>query len=94
MHTVLNLQTGVEVDALDNETIFDAFSRNGTELPHGCLAGTCAVCLVRIVSGDLEALNPPSELEQHTLQRVGPEDSGYRLSCRARVKGSITFTTL
>lgn len=93
MHTVLNSNTNQEVKAQDAETIFEAFSRNGTELPHGCLAGTCGVCLIKISDESKKNLNSPKTIEQNTIDALDNQNKqNLRLSCRARIHGDIKFS--
>lgn len=78
------------------EILFDALEKQGCELPHGCLAGSCGACRIEIVSGD-ELLSQPSEVEQNTIDSIkvnyarkhGEEflkNKIIRLSCRAKIE--------
>ena len=88
----------------EQDILLDALEKQGVDLPHGCLAGSCGACRIEIIEG-ADNLEPPSDLEQDTVSaiRVNYErkhgaDSAkgktFRLSCRAKVKGDIKFRTL
>ncbi|MBT4791356.1 MAG: (2Fe-2S)-binding protein, partial [Halobacteriovoraceae bacterium] len=88
----------------ENEILLDALERQGKDLPHGCLAGSCGACRIEILSG-AENLLEPSELETNTIDAIrlnyerqngdgSADGKTFRLSCRAKVIGDITFKTL
>ena len=89
----------------ENEVIFDGLERQGQELPHGCLAGSCGSCRIEVIEG-AENLKPASTIEQDTIEAVSEEyeqnhgegtlsGKTVRLSCRARIlTGSIIITPL
>ncbi|MFZ8932676.1 MAG: 2Fe-2S iron-sulfur cluster-binding protein [Bacteriovoracaceae bacterium] len=107
MHTVLIKDLDgktKEFKLEDNEVIYDGLSRQGYELPHGCLSGSCGSCKVLVCEG-VENLGQAKTVESDTLKHVeqnyenlyGKEVfKGYplRLSCRARVKGDVTLELL
>jgi len=83
----------------EGSIIFDALEDQGRSLPHGCLAGSCGACRIKITKGS-ENLQMPSEIEKNTIlaiktnyQRIhGPDylkDDTLRLSCRAKLLGDI-----
>lgn len=94
----VNIETPQEFQELEvemNQTIYDECERNGLELPHGCLAGSCGSCRIEVVAGK-EFLKPASVIEQNTIDALKEElvekygtDSiegkEIRLSCRARL---------
>jgi ferredoxin len=86
------------------EIIYDGLQRQGLELPHGCLAGSCGACRIEILEGE-NNLKPPSAVEADTIKHIQNTLSqksnnaeymtkNIRLSCRARVLGDITFTRI
>ncbi len=96
MHTVLNLSTNQEVSVENEETLYEAFLRHNTDLPHGCLAGSCGACLIKVESG-AENLTEPRTIEMDTIDSIKkarglPESDHYRLSCRARAIGNLSFS--
>lgn len=85
----------------EGEVIYDALYDRGEELPHGCLSGSCGACRIEIVTGK-ENLNDPGVVEQNTIDSLKEEfttihgkdfvnNKEIRLSCRAKIKGSITI---
>lgn len=97
MHTVLNKSTNQEVSIEEGETIYEGFLRHGIDLPHGCIAGSCGACLIKIESGPEDALTEPRTIEMDTIQTIRsarsiPESERLRLSCRARVQASLEFS--
>ena len=91
-------------DVPENSVLFDAVAECGTELPHGCLSGSCGACRINVIAG-AENLTPPSLIESNTLEAIkdeylkkeGPsflEGKHIRLSCRLRVKGDISIVPL
>ncbi len=96
MHTVLNLSKNQEVSIDNEETIYEGFLKEGIDLPHGCLAGSCGVCFIKIEEG-AKNLREPKTIEQDTVDTIKKarslsEQDNYRLSCRARVKGKVSFS--
>jgi ring-1,2-phenylacetyl-CoA epoxidase subunit PaaE len=64
---------------IDEETILDAATRAGLELPFSCRAGVCSTCRTKVVSGEVEMAQNYA-LEDWELQQ------GYVLACQSRVK--------
>ncbi len=104
MHTVSinikNKETIIEIN--ENETIFDAADRQGVELPHGCLSGSCGACRVFVLEGD-ENFKDPSYVEQNTIENIkdhmklnssNDKERKIRLTCRAKVLGNVKIEVL
>ena len=77
----------------DGEVLYEGLERQGLELPHGCLAGSCSTCKVIILEGS-ENLDGPGVIEADTLASVYQNNPSIknkviRLSCRAKVLGPI-----
>lgn len=92
------------VEADENQTIYEAFEKNGLELPHGCLAGSCGACRINVTNGATN-LKPAGAIESDTVnfiktnlaQRTGDQSilqQEVRLSCRAKFTGDVTFTKI
>ncbi|MCA8954547.1 MAG: (2Fe-2S)-binding protein [Planctomycetes bacterium] len=64
-------------------TILSASEAAGVEIVTGCTAGMCGTDAVAILVGEA-GLSVPEEHERGTLERMGL-DSGFRLSCSARI---------
>jgi ferredoxin len=56
--------------------------------PHGCRAGSCGACAVKVLSGG-DSLEPVSFIEENTLARVGLGPGG-RLTCQTRFRANLT----
>ncbi len=100
MHRATNLSSTKSIDLIDHETICDGFDRNNLELKHGCLAGSCGVCLIEVVSGE-QFLTPAKTIEIDTLERAKrskPElqNLSIRLACKSRIsaEGEVKFRKL
>jgi ferredoxin len=79
----------------EEELVYDGLERQGLELPHGCLAGSCGACRIEILEGT-ECLKDPSAIEQNTLESIKEnyeknngagslDGKNIRLACRARI---------
>lgn len=92
-----------ELEVELEQTIYDECERQGVELPHGCLAGSCGSCRMDVLEG-AELLKPASVIEQNTIdalkaemiEKYGEEaisGKDIRLSCRARMisDGKLKF---
>jgi ferredoxin len=104
MHKVSFKDKNLVFEVKENEIIFDALDNAGEKLPHGCLAGSCGACRIEIIEGS-ENLKPPTEVEQNTIESIeqnydrihgegSAKEKNIRLSCRTRVRGDVTFTSL
>jgi ferredoxin len=84
---------------LDEQTIvYDGLDEKGTQLPHGCLAGSCGACKIEVING-IQNLSPAKTIEQNTIDDIkknNPEfkDKNLRLSCRAKVLGDIEIKSI
>ncbi|MBI1349901.1 MAG: 2Fe-2S iron-sulfur cluster binding domain-containing protein [Actinomycetales bacterium] len=79
---------GITVDVRDEETILDALFRSGYAYRVGCRRGGCAICLVDLVTGEVEYNRPVAD-------KVLSEDdkaAGLCLSCRAVPITDVTIT--
>jgi ring-1,2-phenylacetyl-CoA epoxidase subunit PaaE len=63
----------------NDDTILDAATRAGLELPYSCRAGVCSTCRTKVVSGEV-AMDQNYALEDWELEQ------GYVLACQSRVK--------
>jgi ring-1,2-phenylacetyl-CoA epoxidase subunit PaaE len=64
---------------MNDETVLDAASRAGLELPFSCRAGVCSTCRTKVVCGEVE-MTQNYALEDWELEQ------GYVLACQSRVK--------
>ena len=89
MPTVSLKDSSFKAELPPEETVYDGLDRNGHQLPHGCLAGSCGSCCVEVWAGE-EFLHPPGDVEKSTLANIREGYEGkavLRLSCRAKTKG-------
>ena len=104
MPTVSIVGQSITYEVKENEIIFDALERQGNELSHGCLAGSCGACRIEIIKGN-ENLATPSPIELNTIQAIitnmerisgkGSMDGRIvRLACRAKINGDVQFKEL
>ncbi len=77
---------GIEVAARADDTILQAARRAGVELPHECGWGSCGVCKLTLVSGEVELLFPGAPA-------VNPRDArrGRILACQCRAISDLTI---
>ena len=88
--------TGVkqEFKIKEKESLFNALRKQGKELMHSCLAGSCGSCRIKVVSGS-EFLQAPKIIEEGTIKALevnyerifGPGSAkgvDSRLACSAR----------
>jgi ring-1,2-phenylacetyl-CoA epoxidase subunit PaaE len=64
---------------MNDDTVLDAASRAGLELPFSCRAGVCSTCRTKVISGEVEMAQNYA-LEDWELEQ------GYVLACQSRVK--------
>jgi len=98
-------QSCKDFEVEEEEIIYHGLDRQGTQLPHGCLAGSCGSCRILVLEGQ-ENLRPPGHIESDTIRHLKEEyenkegkefleNKTLRLSCRAKIKkGSIKITPL
>jgi ferredoxin len=78
-----------------SQILYDELERQGLQLPHGCLAGSCGSCRIHVIKG-IENLSPMGVVETDTVMHLKDSYPGktVRLSCRAKVLGDIEITPL
>lgn len=78
-----------------SQILYDELDRQGLQLPHGCLAGSCGSCRIHVVKG-IENLSPMGVVETDTVMHIKDSYPGktVRLSCRAKVLGDVEITPL
>lgn len=64
---------------MNDETVLDAASRAGLDLPFSCRAGVCSTCRTKVVSGEV-SMDQNYALEEWELEQ------GYVLACQSRCK--------
>ena len=66
----------------DEETVLDAATRAGVELPFSCRAGVCSTCRTKVLRGEV-AMTQNYALEDWELEQ------GYVLACQSHVKSAL-----
>lgn len=78
-----------------NEILYDELDRQGLQLPHGCLAGSCGSCRIHVIKG-IENLSQMGAVETDTVKHLKDSypQKNVRLACRAKILGDIEITPL
>ncbi|MVW70284.1 2Fe-2S iron-sulfur cluster-binding protein [Bordetella sp. 15P40C-2] len=85
-HRVLWLQSQQQFEVSDGETLLDAASRQGVELPHECTFGGCGTCRIQVLEGRVDYEELPLALtEEEHAQGVG-------LACQARAMTDLVIS--
>ncbi|MGW5523445.1 2Fe-2S iron-sulfur cluster-binding protein [Gordonia sp. NPDC003950] len=71
------------VDCTEDQTLLDAFLRNGVYLPNSCNQGTCGTCKVRLCTGSVDTPDIPDTV-------LGADDraAGHVLACQSRPRSA------
>ena len=56
---------GKQINILENESILDAFERNGVYIRSSCRSGICNTCVLKIVSGKVKYTKTPLLWNKH-----------------------------
>jgi ferredoxin len=74
----------------DGTPLQKAIDASGADIMFGCREGSCATCMIEVLSGR-ENLNPPTDEERTTLLEDEIEN-GVRLACQSRIlRGRISI---
>tara|TARA_B100002051_G_scaffold247606_1_gene256782 strand:+ start:145 stop:438 length:294 start_codon:yes stop_codon:yes gene_type:complete len=77
------------IEADTEETLLEAARRAGIDPPSNCTSGICGTCMMRLVSGELEGLNPlPPGLDEEIVA------NGAILACIVRAVTSCEIDVL
>lgn len=74
----------LEVD--DQQTILEAATLNGIDLPQCCGAGSCSHCVGRVLAGDVEQ-------DDQTVLTERQKDRGFVTLCQAKPKADTVVRT-
>ena len=76
---------GMEVDAIEGQTICDVALKNGIKVEHACEKScACTTCHVYIRQG-IETIDESSENEDDMLDKAWGLEPDSRLSCQAKI---------
>ncbi len=77
---------GMEVDAIEGQTICDVALKNGIKIEHACEKScACTTCHVYIRQG-IETIDESSENEDDMLDKAWGLEPDSRLSCQAKIR--------
>ena len=77
---------GMEVDAIEGQTICDVALENGIKIEHACEKScACTTCHVYIRQG-IETIDESSENEDDMLDKAWGLEPDSRLSCQAKIR--------
>ena len=80
---------GMEVDAIEGQTICDVALKNGIKIEHACEKScACTTCHVYIRQG-IETIDESSENEDDMLDKAWGLEPDSRLSCQAKLERMI-----
>lgn len=85
-YRVLWLQSQEQFEVADGETLLDAASRQGVDLPHECTFGGCGTCRFQVLEGKVDYEELPLALtdEEH--------EQGVGLACQARALSDLVIS--
>ncbi len=76
---------GMEVEAIEGQTICDVALKNGIKIEHACEKScACTTCHVYIRQG-IETIDESSENEDDMLDKAWGLEPDSRLSCQAKI---------
>ena len=99
MHTVLVIWGAKEMkfEVPGEKSLHQEIQNLGTELPFGCLAGSCGACRIEILEG-IENLTSPSVIEKNTATHLAEtmklDPDKVRLACRAKANGPVRIRVI
>lgn len=74
--------TGTRVEVAQDETLLDALTSAGADIPSSCRSGTCGTCRIRVHAG---------EIQHRDLTLSEEERDGVMLCCVSRAEGEAVF---
>jgi Na+-transporting NADH:ubiquinone oxidoreductase subunit F len=81
---------GVEVQAGDDDWLYDVCQEAKASVPFACKAGACGTCATEVLAGS-EILGPPGQRELRTLKALKLDGQNFRLACLQNVCGDLTL---
>ncbi|CAI8187686.1 MAG: Ferredoxin [Methanobacteriota archaeon] len=71
------------------ETLLEAACKAGLDIPSNCISGTCGTCMMRLVSGEVDGLDPlPPGLDEEIVSE------GAILTCIGRAVSSCVIDVI
>ncbi len=84
MHAVLIKPSHYTLFVNDDETVLDAALRQGYDFPYSCRSATCATCMGKVLSGQVDY----GGIEPYALDEEA-QANGYALFCSAYAKSDL-----
>lgn len=79
--------TGTQVSVAGETNLLEEVDATGVMIARGCMAGSCGVCRMEVISG-IENFLPADVVEQDTIDSFDTSKK-WRLACCAQVCGDI-----
>ncbi|DAC25175.1 MAG TPA: 2Fe-2S iron-sulfur cluster binding domain-containing protein [Candidatus Thalassarchaeaceae archaeon] len=77
------------IEVENHETLLEAACKAGLEVPSSCTSGTCGTCMMRLVSGEVDGLDPlPPGLDEDIVA------DGAILTCIGRAVSSCVIDVI
>ncbi|MET1115026.1 MAG: 2Fe-2S iron-sulfur cluster-binding protein [Comamonas sp.] len=87
-YQILWMQTQQAFDVAADESVLDAATRQGVDLPHECTFGGCGTCRIKVESGSFAYVD--GELPLSMTEEEHAE--GYALACQARPQSDLMIS--
>ena len=75
---IVTLTDGQAFEVAPGETVLEAATRSGVDIPFSCRSGTCRTCLSRVISGSIQ--HDPDYVDDLLIDEEEIA-AGYRLLC-------------
>ena len=85
---VLWLQTQQSFEVGADESVLDAATRQGVDLPHDCTFGGCGTCRMKVEEGRFAYADGELPLAMSDEEHA----QGYALACQARVQSDLVIS--
>ena len=77
------------IEVENHETLLEVACKAGLEVPSSCTSGTCGTCMMRLVSGEVDGLDPlPPGLDEDIVA------DGAILTCIGRAVSSCVIDVI
>ena len=87
-YQVLWMQTQTAFEVNEDESVLDAATRQGVDLPHECTFGGCGTCRMKVEDGEFAYVDGELPLAMTDEEHA----EGYALACQARAKSNLVIS--
>lgn len=87
-YQVLWMQTQKAFEVSEDESVLDAATRQGIDLPHECTFGGCGTCRMKVEQGEFAYADGELPLAMSEEEHA----RGYALACQARAKSDLVIS--